>query len=121
MVLKMLDHRNSDLDERTKVALDLAEDFVLNHADNIDDAFMDRMKEHFSEGQIVELTIALGTWDWVHKFNKVFDVDPPVTDGLFIVGLPDVPPEMRQHLVDGGSGQVGSKAPRGPEANRRAA
>ena len=44
MVLKMLDHRNSDLDERTKVALDLAEDFVLNHADNIDDAFMDRMK-----------------------------------------------------------------------------
>ena len=33
MVLKMLDHRNSDLDERTKVALDLAEDFVLNHGD----------------------------------------------------------------------------------------
>ena len=97
------------------------EDLVPNHADNIDDAFMDRLKEHFSEAQIVELTIALGTWDWVHKFNKVFDVDPPVTDGLFIVGLPDVPPEMRQHLVDGGSGQVGSKAPRGPEANRRAA
>ena len=100
MVLKMLDHRRSDLDERTKLALDLAEDFVLNHADNIDDAFMDKLKEHFSEEQIVELTIALGTWDWVHKFNKVFDVDPPVSDGqLFVVGLPDVPAGMHQHLA----------------------
>ena len=111
MVLKMLDHRNSDLDERTKIALDLAEDFVLNHADNIDDAFMDRMKEHFSEDQIVELTVALGTWDWVHKFNKVFDVDPPVTDGLFIVGLPDVPPEMRQHLTEVGLGDASTTKP----------
>lgn len=51
------------------------------------------------------ITIALGAWDWVHKFNKVFDVDPPVTDGLFVVGLPDVPPEMRQHLVDVGLGK----------------
>jgi hypothetical protein len=102
MVLKMLDHRNSDLDERTKVALDLAEDFILNHAQGIDDAFMDRLKQHFREDQIVELTIALGTWDWVHKFNNVFDVDPPVDEGLFTVGLPDVPKDMRQHLSDVG-------------------
>ena len=98
MIQQALDFRNSDLPDRTKVALELAEDFILNHANNVDDAFMDRLKEHFSEDQIVELTIGIGIWDSVHKFNNVFDVPPPVEDGLFIVGLPDVPEDMA-HLV----------------------
>ena len=94
MVAKMLDHRNSDLDERTKLALDLAEDFVRNHAHGVDDAFMARLREHFSEEQVVELTIAIGIWDSIHKFNNVFDVAPPVSEGLFTVDPPDVPPDM---------------------------
>ena len=99
MVVKMLDHRSSDLDERTKVALDLTEDFVMNHAHGIDDEFMKRLREHFTEEQVVELTIAVGIWDSIHKFNNVFDVDPPVSDGLFTVEPPDVPPDMRQHVL----------------------
>jgi alkylhydroperoxidase family enzyme len=99
MVAKMLDHRSSDLDERTKVALDLTEDFVTNHAHGIDDAFMKRLREHFTEEQVVELTIAVGIWDSIHKFNNVFDVDPPVSDGQFTVEPPDVPPDMRQHVL----------------------
>jgi len=101
MIERALDFRNSDLPERTKVALELTEDFILNHANNVDDAFMDRLKEHFTEEQIVELAIAIGIWDSVHKFNNVFDVPPPVSEGLFIVGLPDVPEDMR-HLVTHG-------------------
>ena len=77
MIQQALDFRNSDLPDRTKVALELAEDFILNHANNVDDAFMDRLKEHFTEDQIVELTIGIGIWDSVHKFNNVFDVPPP--------------------------------------------
>ncbi len=103
MIEKMLDYRNSDLPERTKAALSLAEDFILNHANNVDDAFMDRLKEHFTEDQVVELTIGIGIWDAVHKFNNVFDVPPPVDEGLFIVGLPDVPEDMRQHVTDAGN------------------
>ena len=99
MVAKMLDHRSSDLDERTKVALDLTEDFVMNHAHGIDDDFMKRLREHFTEEQVVELTIAVGIWDSIHKFNNVFDVDPPVSDGQFTVEPPDVPPDMRQHVL----------------------
>jgi alkylhydroperoxidase family enzyme len=99
MVAKMLDHRNSDLDERTKVALDLTEDFVLNHAHGVDDVFMKRLREHFSEEQVVELTVAVGIWDSIHKFNNVFDVAPPVSDGQFTVEPPDVPPDMRQHVL----------------------
>ena len=98
VVAKMLDHRNSDLDPSIRVALDLTEDFVMNHAHNVDDAFMARLKEHFREDQIVELTIAIGLWDSVHKFNNVFDVDPPVAEGLFTTEPPDVPEGMHQHL-----------------------
>jgi alkylhydroperoxidase family enzyme len=103
MVLMMLDHRNSELDERLKVALDLTEDFVSNHAHGVDDAFMARLKEHYSEAEIVELTVAIGIWDSVHKFNNVFDVPAPVEDGLFTVAPPDVPPDMLQHVIDPGN------------------
>ena len=99
MIQQALDFRNSDLPDRTKIALELAEDFILNHANNVDDAFMDRLKEHFSEDQIVELTIGIGIWDSVHKLNNVFDIPPPVDDGLFVLErLANVPEDMR-HLV----------------------
>ena len=100
---KMLDHRNSDLDDRLKIALDLTEDFVQNHARGVDDTFMARLKEHFSDAEVVELTVAICIWDSVHKFNNVFDVQPPVEDGLFTVDPPDVPEAMRQHVMDPGN------------------
>ena len=103
MIEKMLDHRNSDLDDRLKLALDLAEDFILNHARGVDDAMMARLKDHYSEEQIVELTIAIGIWDSVHKFNNVFDIDPPVTGELFETGVPDVPEDMLHHVTDPGN------------------
>ncbi len=99
MIQQALDFRNSDLPDRIKIALELAEDFILNHANNVDDAFMDRLKEYYSEDQIVEITIGIGIWDSVHKLNNVFDVPPPVDDGLFILErLADAPEDM-QHLI----------------------
>ncbi|MEL0064406.1 MAG: hypothetical protein VXA40_06295 [Gammaproteobacteria bacterium] len=103
MIEKMKDHQNSDLPPRTKAALDLAEDFILNHARGVDDSFVARMKEHFSEPELVELTAAIGTWDSVHKFNNVFDVHPPVEDGQFTTDPPDVPAAMRQHVIEPGN------------------
>ena len=100
MITDMLDHRVSNLDERTKAALDLSEDFILNHARGVDDDMMARLKTHFSEEEIVELTIAIGIWDSVHKFNNVFDIDPPVggEGELFETGMPDVPEDMLEHV-----------------------
>ena len=103
MIVQMLDHRNSELDDRLKLALDLTEDFINNHARGVDDALMNQLKEHYSEEQVVELTIAIGIWDSVHKFNNVFDIDPPVTDGLFETDKPDVPEEMREHVSEPGN------------------
>ncbi|MBT4492425.1 MAG: hypothetical protein HOC70_04215 [Gammaproteobacteria bacterium] len=103
MIEKMKVHQTSDLDDRTKTALDLVEDFILNHARGIDDAWIARLKEHYSDAELVELTIAIGVWDSVHKFNNVFDVHPPVSEGLFTVDPPDVSPDMRQHVIDPGN------------------
>jgi alkylhydroperoxidase family enzyme len=103
MVVAMLDHQNSDLDDRLKMALDLTEDFVNNHAQGVDDAYMARLREHFTEAEVVELTVAIGIWDSVHKFNNVFDVPEEVQDGLFIVEPPDVPDGMLEHVLDPGN------------------
>lgn len=103
MIEKMKDHPNSDLDDRTKAALDLTEDFIMNHANSVDDAYMARLKEHFSDAEVVELTIAIGIWDSVHKFNNVFDIHPPVEDGTFTTDPPDVPDAMQQHILDPGN------------------
>lgn len=103
MVAKIHDHRASDLDERIKVALDLTEDFITNHARGVDDAWMATLKEHYSDAEVVELTIAIGIWDSVHKFNNVFDVHPPVSEGQFTTDPPDVPPDMLQHVIHPGN------------------
>lgn len=103
MIEKMKVHQSSDLDERIKAALDLTEDFILNHARGVDDDYIARMKEHFSDEELVELTAAIGIWDSVHKFNNVFDVHPPVDDGEFTVDPPDVPEAMRQHVIEPGN------------------
>ena len=103
LIGQMLDHRNSDLDARLKIALDLTEDFVMNHAHDVDDRFMARLKEHYSDEEVVELTVAIGIWDSVHKFNNVFDVQPPVEHGLFTVEAPDVPAAMREHISEPGN------------------
>jgi len=103
MIVQMLDHQNSDLDDRLKVVMDLTEDFINNHAQGVNDELMDRLKGHFSEEQVVELTIAIGIWDSVHKFNNVFDIDPPVVDELFETELPDVPEDMAHHVSKPGN------------------
>ena len=50
----------SDLSEAEKVAIEYGERFATDHL-SIDDTFYDRLREHFSEAQIVELgmTVAL--------------------------------------------------------------
>ena len=103
MIKKMKDHSNSDLSDRIKMALDLTEDFIMNHAKGVDDSYMAGLKQHFSDAEVVELTVAIGIWDSVHKFNNVFDVHPPVTEGLFTVDPPDVPERMRRHVIDPGN------------------
>lgn len=70
-----------DLTDAERAALDYADRFATDHL-SIDDAMYDRLREHFSEGQLVELgawvALCLGfgrlgaTWDMVEELPDAF-------------------------------------------------
>jgi AhpD family alkylhydroperoxidase len=96
MIAKAQNHRDSDLPEPVKLALEFAERWILDRAYSIDDPLIDDMKKHYSEPQIVEIAIAMGNFEAFHKFNNAFDLDSPIE--TFETGRVTVPEEMRIHL-----------------------
>ena len=63
-----------DLDERQKAALRWAEAVTLMKARDDHDAFA-AMKRHFSEKQIVELTVFCGMWNYSNRLCEALHVD----------------------------------------------
>jgi len=63
-----------DLDERQKAALRWAEAVTLMQARDDDDAFA-AMKRHFSEKEIVELTVFCGMWNYSNRLCEALHVD----------------------------------------------
>ena len=57
-----------------KVAIEYAERFSTDSA-NIDDAFMDRLKQHFSSAEIVDMTLVIGKYVAMGRFMQVLDLD----------------------------------------------
>ncbi len=97
MAAKVADHMNSDLPEHVKLALTLVEKWVFEMG-QVEDAFFDRLREHYSDKEIVELGIAIGYFDFSHRFNAVMGVTP-VHEGSYDVGTPTAPDYMRAHLA----------------------
>jgi alkylhydroperoxidase family enzyme len=69
---------SGDLDDRQKAAIRWAEAVTLMRARDDDDAFA-AMKQHFSEKQIVELTVFCGMWNYSNRLCEALHVDlePP--------------------------------------------
>jgi len=63
-----------DLDARQKAALRWAEAVTLMQARDDDDAFA-AMKQHFSEKEIVELTVFCGMWNYSNRLCEALHVD----------------------------------------------
>jgi len=59
-------------DERTRLAAEYAERYTLDHH-GIDDEFWKRMGEHYSQKEIVELSI--GSWLAFGRLNHVLGID----------------------------------------------
>lgn len=97
MVAKVYDHRASDLPERVKLAMDLVVSWVEHAGRSVDDAFMERLREHYSDEEVVELAIAVGTFDFSHRFNAVMGV-VPVHPGVYDTNPMGPPPFMDEHL-----------------------
>jgi alkylhydroperoxidase family enzyme len=74
-VQKMHDYENSDLPERTKMALRLT-DRLFQDRGRIDDAFYKQLREYFDEEELLDLgmtlTFALG-WQ---RFIEAFGIRP---------------------------------------------
>lgn len=70
------DWRNSRLfDEREKVALDYAE-AMTDSTRSVDDALMARLRQHFDDDAIVELSGLIAFQNLSSKFNSALDVPP---------------------------------------------
>ena len=57
------------------MALEYAERFALDHH-NIDDAFFDKLHEHFTDAQILELGMLIGQFIGVGRLLMVMDLEP---------------------------------------------
>lgn len=75
--IEALEHwRESDLfSDRERVALDYAEAMTISQA-GVDDALMERLKGHFDDDAIVELTGLVAFQNLSSKFNAAFGVPP---------------------------------------------
>ncbi|HZK90637.1 MAG TPA: hypothetical protein VFC56_10865 [Stellaceae bacterium] len=67
--------RNSRLfSEAERVALEYAERVTITDQ-NVDDTFFSRLKQHYTEAQIVELTAAIAFENYRSKFNPSLGID----------------------------------------------
>jgi alkylhydroperoxidase family enzyme len=62
------------LDDRARLAAEYAERYALDHH-GIDDAFWQRMRAQYTQAEIVELTMCLGSWLAFGRLNRVLGLD----------------------------------------------
>lgn len=67
--------RDTDaLDDRARLAAEYAERYAIAHHD-LDDEFWERMKASYSDAEIVELSMCLGSWIAFGRLNRVLGLD----------------------------------------------
>jgi alkylhydroperoxidase family enzyme len=62
------------LDDRARLAAEYAERYAQDHH-GLDAAFWERMGAHYSQAEIVELTMCLGSWLAFGRLNRVLGLD----------------------------------------------
>ena len=71
-------YEGSALSEKEAVAVELAERMAMD-PHSVTDDFFERLRQHFSDEQIVELAFACSIFNWGNKFNITMRLD---TDGV---------------------------------------
>jgi alkylhydroperoxidase family enzyme len=64
-----------DFTAAEKAALELAERETQRPHD-VDDAFWAELRQHYDEGQIIELAAAIGLFNYFNRFNDVLKMEP---------------------------------------------
>jgi alkylhydroperoxidase family enzyme len=64
-----------DFSAKEKAALRLAERVTLD-AHTVDNQLWDELRQHFDEGEIVELLAAIGLFNYFNRFNDALEMEP---------------------------------------------
>lgn len=67
--------QRSDFAEREKIALRLAEG-VTRDAHSVNDRLWAALRQHYDEGEIVELLSAIGLFNYFNRFNDALQMEP---------------------------------------------
>jgi alkylhydroperoxidase family enzyme len=68
-------HNRSDFTPAEKAALELAERTTID-SNGVDDQFWAKLRQHFDEGEIIELLAAIGLFNYFNRFNNALHVEP---------------------------------------------
>jgi alkylhydroperoxidase family enzyme len=60
--------------ERERLAVEFADKFARDHL-NMDDDFWTRLRAVYSEDEVVELSVCVGTWMFSGRMSRIFGVD----------------------------------------------
>lgn len=63
------------LDQPTRLALRLAER-VTRDSQGVDDELYAALRQHFDEGEMVELVAVIGLFNYFNRFNNAFQMEP---------------------------------------------
>lgn len=73
--------------EAERIAIEFAEKFAIDHK-ALDDAFFERMREHFTDEEIMEISVSVGTWLALGRITMVMDVKVSCPIQLELEGSP---------------------------------
>jgi alkylhydroperoxidase family enzyme len=68
------EHGHPEYSEAEQVAIEYAERFALDHL-SIDGVFFERLKQHFSDAAILDLTICIGNFIAFGRLTQVLQLD----------------------------------------------
>ncbi len=71
---RLVVRRPPEYSAQERLAIEYAEKFCLDHR-SIDDAFFARLKEHFTDPEILDLTICIGNWVAFGRLTMLLDLD----------------------------------------------
>jgi alkylhydroperoxidase family enzyme len=68
------DPDTGDYSAQERLAIEFAERFALDHR-SLDDVFFARMREHFTDPEILDLGICVGNWVGFGRLTMILDLD----------------------------------------------
>jgi alkylhydroperoxidase family enzyme len=71
----LLDFENGPFSDAEKAALAYAKQLTLD-AHQVDDALFSRLREHYDEGEVVELSAMAGLFNYFNRVNDALQMEP---------------------------------------------